>query len=303
MAKNWTYVPGAEYPWQYRYEHMAVTTDCVIFTFEDRQLKVLLIRRGGEPYKGQWAFPGGFLKMNENAKEGALRELREETSLTPSAIEQLGVFSDVNRDPRERVITIAWYALVRPSDVLGGDDADEARWFPVNNLPPLAFDHSQILNAAMERLRRDIHFQPVGFDLLGEEFSIPELQAIYEAILGVKFDRRNFQRKILSSGILEEAAPEPHVDESCLKLCRMPAPIEPMPYAGANSIVDAHLDAAPTPKARTFDAAPEASIDTKSNASPDATRAKSRPGRIASLFRLNKTRYDQMKDSGDKFEF
>lgn len=277
MAKNWTYVPGAEYPWQYRYEHMAVTTDCVIFTFEERQLKVLLIRRGGEPYKGQWAFPGGFLRLNESAKEGALRELREETSLTPSAIEQLGVFSDVNRDPRERVITIAWYALVRPSDVLGGDDADEARWFPVNHLPPLAFDHSQIFTAAMERLRRDIHFQPVGFDLLGEEFSIPELQAIYEAILGVKFDRRNFQRKILSSGILEEAAPEPRVDESCLKLCRMPAPIEPMPYSGANAFVDAHVDEAP--------------------------RAKSRPGRIASLFRLNKTRYDQMKDSGDKFEF
>ena len=283
MAKNWTYVPGAEYPWQYRYEHMAVTTDCVIFTFEERQLKVLLIRRGGEPYKGQWAFPGGFLRLNESAKEGALRELREETSLTPSAIEQLGVFSDVNRDPRERVITIAWYALVRPSDVLGGDDADEARWFPVNNLPPLAFDHSQIFTAAMERLRRDIHFQPVGFDLLGEEFSIPELQAIYEAILGVKFDRRNFQRKILSSGILEEAAPEPPADDIVMCRCAMP-------MADARPMADAKMMAAPAPLA--FEGAP----------SPEPT-AKSRPGRIASLFRLNKTRYDQMKDSGDKFEF
>ena len=141
MGKNYTYVPGAEFPYQYKYEHMAVTTDCVIFTYEDWKLKVLLVRRGGEPYKGQWAFPGGFLRMNENAEQGALRELREETGLQPAAIGQLGVFSDVNRDPRERVITIAWYALVKPSEVVGGDDADEAAWFPVDNLPPLAFDH------------------------------------------------------------------------------------------------------------------------------------------------------------------
>ena len=126
MGKYYTYVPGAEFPYQYKYEHMAVTTDCVIFTYEDWKLKVLLVRRGGEPYKGQWAFPGGFLKMDETAREGALRELREETGVEPSAIGQLGVFSDVDRDPRERVITIAWYALVKPSEVVGGDDADEA---------------------------------------------------------------------------------------------------------------------------------------------------------------------------------
>ena len=275
MAKNWTYVPGAEFPWQYRYEHMAVTTDCVIFTFEERRLKVLLIRRGGEPYKGEWAFPGGFLRLSESARDGALRELREETSLTPSAIGQLGVYSDVDRDPRERVITIAWYALVKPSEVLGGDDADEARWFPVDSLPPLAFDHSRIFADAMERLRRDIHFQPIGFDLLGDEFSIPELQAIYEAILGVKFDRRNFQRKILSSGILEEAGPEPRVDFDCCMKCPAPEPMEPAP-----------------------DAAPMMPMSDASSSG-----AKSRPGRIASLFRLNKARYDKMKDSGDKFEF
>lgn len=278
MAKNWTYVPGAEFPWQYRYEHMAVTTDCVIFTFEDRQLKVLLIRRGGEPFKGEWAFPGGFLRLNESASEGALRELLEETSLTPSAIEQLGVFSAVDRDPRERVITIAWYALVKPSEVVGGDDAAEARWFPVNELPPLAFDHDQIFAAAMERLRRDIHFQPVGFDLLGDEFSIPELQAIYEAILGVKFDRRNFQRKILSSGILEEAAPEPPVMGESLMMCRAPMPMMPVEkMPGRKSIM----------------------CDSES----PVPRAKGQPGRIASLFRLNKKRYDEMKDGGDKFEF
>ena len=130
MGKYFTYVPGAEFPYQYRYEHMAVTTDCVIFTYEYRQLKVLLVRRGAEPYKGSWAFPGGFLQMKETAREGALRELREETGLEPAAIGELGVFSDVDRDPRERVITIAYYALVKPSEVIGGDDADEAAWFP-----------------------------------------------------------------------------------------------------------------------------------------------------------------------------
>ena len=99
MGKNFTYVPGAEFPYQYKYEHMAVTTDCVIFTWEEDALKVLLVRRGGEPYKGAWAFPGGFLQMNETAMEGALRELREETALEPSAIKELGVFSDVDRAP------------------------------------------------------------------------------------------------------------------------------------------------------------------------------------------------------------
>ena len=104
MSNNYTYKPGDPFPFQYKYEHMAVTTDCVIFTYEDWRLKVLLVRRGSEPFKGEWAFPGGFLRMDETAEQGALRELREETALVPSAIGQLGVFSDVDRDPRERVI-------------------------------------------------------------------------------------------------------------------------------------------------------------------------------------------------------
>ena len=185
MGKNYAYVPGAEFPFQYKYEHMGVTTDCVIFTYEDRKLKVLLVRRGAEPYKGEWAFPGGFLRMDETAEQGALRELREETALWPSSIGQLGVFSDIDRDPRERVITIAWYALVKPSEVVGGDDADEAAWFPVDDIPPLAFDHGQILKAALEKLRRDIHFQPVGFDLLADELTTPARQRLYEPILCV----------------------------------------------------------------------------------------------------------------------
>ena len=252
MGKNHIYVPGAEFPYQYRYEHMAVTTDCVIFTFEDRQLKVLLVRRGAEPFKGSWAFPGGFLQMDETAKEGALRELREETALEPAAIGELGVFSDVDRDPRERVITIAYYALVKPSEVIGGDDADEAAWFPTDKLPHLAFDHKKIFDAAMERLRRDIHFEPIGFDLLDETFTIPDLQHLYEAILGVKFDRRNFQRKIISSGILEEVS---------------------------------------------RNAVPEFIADLNRH------YQKGHTGRTASLFRLNRDRYERMKEEGGKTEF
>lgn len=204
MAKNYTFVPGAEFPYQYKYEHMAVTTDCVIFTYEERQLKVLLVRRALEPYRGRWALPGGFLRNTETAVQGALRELREETSLEPSGLGELGVFSDPGRDPRERVITLAWYALVKPSKVVGGDDAEKAAWFPIDDLPPLAFDHEKILDAAMEHLRRDIYFQPVGFELLDDEFTMPDLQRLYEIILGTEFDRRNFQRKMLASGILKE---------------------------------------------------------------------------------------------------
>ena len=126
MAKNYTFVPGAEFPYQYKYEHMAVTTDCVIFTYEERQLKVLLVRRALDPYRGRWALPGGFLRNTETAVQGAMRELREETSLEPSGLGELGVFSDLGRDPRERVITLAWYALVKPSKVVGGDDAEKA---------------------------------------------------------------------------------------------------------------------------------------------------------------------------------
>lgn len=277
MDKTYTYKPGAEYPYQYKYEHMAVTTDCVILCYEDWKLKVLLVRRGGEPYKGMWAFPGGFLRMKETAEQGALRELREETGLSPASIGQLGVFSDPDRDPRERVITIAWYALVKPSEVVGGDDADEAAWFPVDGLPPLAFDHGKIFDAAMERLRRDIHFQPVGFDLLDETFTIPDLQRLYEAILGVKFDRRNFQRKILSSGILEEA-PDEMTDGLYEEMdISMPAPMM---------------------------VADECMTTDKGTVSPDEPiRKKSRPGRKGSWFIFNRKRYEELKEGGLKQEF
>ena len=188
----------------YRYPHPAVTTDCVIFGFDGERLQVLLIERGIEPYKGRWSFPGGFLKMDETAEEGARRELKEETGLDGAYMEQFHTFSAPERDPRERVITIAYYALVKIQEVKGGDDAASARWFPLDDIPSLAFDHDYILRMATQRLREQIHFQPIGFELLPEKFTLKELQLLYEAILGINFDRRNFSKKMMHLEILTD---------------------------------------------------------------------------------------------------
>lgn len=189
--------------YSYKYPHPSVTTDCVIFGFDDVKLKVLLVERGMAPYKGRWAFPGGFLNMDESAEEGALRELKEETGLEGAYIRQFHTFSAPQRDPRERVITIAYYALVKMQEVKGGDDASDARWFALDEMPPLAFDHDQILRKAEKTLRQQIHFEPVGFELLPEKFTIKQLQNLYEAILDMRFDRRNFYNKMRRLGMLE----------------------------------------------------------------------------------------------------
>lgn len=189
----------------YKYPHPAVTTDCVIFGYDIKEgLSVLLVERGGEPFKGCLAFPGGFMKIDEDAETGALRELKEETGLETSQVEQFGCFTDVNRDPRERVITIAFMSLVKKTDVHGGDDAAAASWYPISEVPSLAFDHDRILRVALSRLKEQIHFKPVGFELLPEVFTLPQLQSLYESILEVTFDRRNFASKMLKLGILEE---------------------------------------------------------------------------------------------------
>lgn len=193
----------------YKYPHPAVTADCVIFGFDGVSIKVLLIQRGIEPYKGMWAFPGGFMNIGETAEECARRELEEETGLKGVTVEQFYTFTDVNRDPRERVITVAHYALVRMSEVKGGDDAEAACWFSHDDIPALAFDHDRILRMAMSRLKERICFEPIGFELLPEVFTMTELQNLYEAILEVKFDRRNFYNKMLKLGILAEAEPRP----------------------------------------------------------------------------------------------
>lgn len=188
----------------YKYPHPAVTTDCVIFGFDGSQLKILLIKRGAEPYKNRWAFPGGFLKPDESAEEGALRELKEETGFAAEYLEQFHTYSNPERDPRERVITIAYLALVKIAEVKGADDAAEADWFSVDNVPQLAFDHDVILRDAMKRLRERIHFHPIGYDLLPEKFTLKELQTLYEAILETHFDRRNFAKKMFHLDILTQ---------------------------------------------------------------------------------------------------
>ena len=188
----------------YEYPRPSVTTDCVIFGFDSEGLSVLLIERGIEPFRGCWAFPGGFMQMDEDAETCARRELREETGLDAEYVEQFATFSDVNRDPRGRTVTIAHFALVKKSEVKGADDAAQAKWFPIGNIPPLAFDHDRILRVALKALREKIHFEPVGFELLPDVFVMSQLQNLYESVLEVKFDRRNFANKMLKLGILTE---------------------------------------------------------------------------------------------------
>ena len=136
----------------YDYPRPAVTADCVVFSNDSDGLSVLLIERANEPFKGCWAFPGGFMEMDEDAEDCAKRELKEETGMEVRSLEYLGTFSEVNRDPRGRTITIAYYAVVEKSDVIGADDASQARWFPIDSIPSLAFDHEEILRAALKVL-------------------------------------------------------------------------------------------------------------------------------------------------------
>ena len=137
----------------YKYPHPAVTADCIVYNIEDETLKILLIKRKNEPYKDFWAFPGGFVNIDESAEVSAIRELKEETGLEVTKIEQLKAYSTPDRDPRERVITIVFIAESKIKDVKGGDDAKEAEWFDITNLPPLAFDHKEILTDALKRIR------------------------------------------------------------------------------------------------------------------------------------------------------
>lgn len=204
MLRIFNAINMKELKYHYKYPHPSVTTDCVIFGFDGTRLNVLLIERGIEPYRGRWAFPGGFLKMDEDAEAGAKRELMEETGLETAYIRQFHTFSAPDRDPRERVISIAYYALVRISEVKAGDDAAKAQWHSIDKVPALAFDHDLILRMATSELRRQIHFEPIGFELLPEKFTMTQLQHLYEAILGVKFDRRNFYTKMMKLGLLTQ---------------------------------------------------------------------------------------------------
>jgi 8-oxo-dGTP diphosphatase len=184
---------------------LRVTVDIVIFTIRGRALQVLLVKRGVPPYEGQHAIPGGFIREGESVKEAAERELYEEAGVRRVFLEQLYSFGEPNRDPRGRVITIAYYALIASDklSLVAGADAAEASWFPVSKLPTLAFDHQSILDCALERLRKKLEYTNVGFQLLPRKFTLSELQSVYETILGRRLDKRNFRRKVMQSGILK----------------------------------------------------------------------------------------------------
>lgn len=191
----------------YEYPRPALTVDCVVFALDhDSRLKVLLIQRDIPPFEGRWALPGGFVRVEESLDEAARRELAEETGLTDVFLEQLEAFGEPGRDPRERVVSVAYYALVNlpKNGVRGATDARDAGWFAVDDTPTLAFDHDRILAAALDRLKRKLRFEPVGFELLPQKFTLTELQSLYETVLERPLDKRNFRKKILGMGVLIE---------------------------------------------------------------------------------------------------
>ena len=192
----------------YDYPRPAVTVDIILFVFQEDQLRVLLIRRANDPFKGKWALPGGFIGENEDLYDAALRELKEETNVSNVYLEQLYTVGKPDRDPRTRVITVAYFALlsaeeVAQQEVHGATDAGEARWWDIYSLPELAFDHQQILDYALQRLRWKLEWTALGFLLLPSEFTLSELQRVYETILNEPLDKRNFRRKILAAGVIE----------------------------------------------------------------------------------------------------
>ncbi len=196
----------------YEFPRPNLTVDCVVFGLDEEDLKVMLIRRNLSPFKGRWALPGGFVRMNETLDEAARRELREETGIEKVYLEQLYTFGDMDRDPRERVVTVAYYALVK----LGGHkikaatDAEKAAWFSIDDMPELAFDHQRIVQTALTRLKGKVRYEPIGFELLPKKFTLTKLQNFYEIILDKKLDKRNFRRKI---NMMKLLAPLDEVEE------------------------------------------------------------------------------------------
>ena len=192
----------------YDYPRPALTADCVVFGLEGEDLQVLLIQRDKEPFVGRWALPGGFVEEGETPEQAARRELCEETGLSDIFLEQLYTFGEPGRDPRGWTVTVAYYALVNRTDhpARAADDARKADWFPVRQPPALAFDHNKILDLACQRLRGKVCYQPIGFELLPRKFTLFELQRLYETVLGKRLDKRNFRRRVLQTGVLEETA-------------------------------------------------------------------------------------------------
>jgi 8-oxo-dGTP diphosphatase len=191
----------------YSYEHPrpAVAVDCVVFGLDElQQLKVMLIQRGIAPFKNQWALPGGFVQWGESVDAAAARELQEETGIAQIFLEQLYTFGEINRDPRDRVISVAYYALINIAEyqIRAQTDASNAAWFLIQQVPDLAFDHQQILRVAQQRLKGKLRYQPIGFELLPHKFTLTQLQRLYETVLEQKLDKRNFRHKLLKMKLL-----------------------------------------------------------------------------------------------------
>ena len=185
-----------------------VAVDAIVFGYSKNDgVSVLLIQRKYEPFKNEWAIPGGFVQPEESLEEAVRRELSEETGIEVNYLEQLYTFGAPHRDPRQRIIAIAYFGLVKTSqyqELKASTDAENAKWFSIKKLPALAFDHKQILSVAIERLRSKVRYQPIGFELLDKKFPFSDLEKLYMALLDRDINRRNFSKKILSFGFLEE---------------------------------------------------------------------------------------------------
>ena len=190
----------------YPFARPAVAVDCVVFGLDQTELKVLLIQRRLEPFQHAWALPGGFVRLDETLDAAARRELAEEAGVTDVYLEQLYTFGELDRDPRDRVITVAYYALAKLSDhrIRAATDAMGVGWFGLDDLPKLAFDHTEIVTRAQDRLRGKVRYAPIGFELLPPRFSLTQLQRLYEIVLGTDLDKRNFRKKILAMDLLIE---------------------------------------------------------------------------------------------------
>ena len=187
------------------YESPSVTTDIVLLSIIDNELGVLLIKRKYPPFRDHWALPGGFVDIDEDIESCALRELKEEAGITNCYLEQLYTFGSVNRDPRKRIISVAYYALIDYKKVkaVAGSDAEKVQWFKMSELPKLAFDHGEVIDKAIERIRNKIYYTNVGFELVPDSFTIPELRRAFESVLGEKINPTNFRTKILKLKILK----------------------------------------------------------------------------------------------------
>jgi len=187
-----------------KYPRPSVTVDCVVFGYDGDVVSLLLINRKEEPFKNAWTLPGGFLYLEETPEATAQRILKDKTGLTHLFLEQLYTFGELSRDPRGRVLSIAYYTLVNPRlfKLVAGEAATGAQWFNVADMPETGFDHQEIISTALQRLKAKVTYQPIGFELLEKKFTLTELQFLYEAILQRPIDKRNFRKRMLESKVI-----------------------------------------------------------------------------------------------------